>query len=355
MKAVVLFFAREGRAAMDAERFSGMAGVLVRAGIEAVCCAIPSKTRLLEIIEAEAPDIVFSAESHTRDESGRCENIHAILESLDVAYIGSSPEALDLALSKAALKKRWQDRGVETPAFLLACRPVAGDANVCGLPDPGIYPCVLKPNREGNSRGLDESSIVFNGKALQNKLRDLFRYYDEVLIEEYLGDSADVREFTVAMIGNGAGRIIAPAEIILVQAKKHRIITTADKDDHLTRALSVEDGLLRDKLIVFSREAFEAAGVRDYARLDVIMAEEKLFAIEINGQPMIPDRWFEMCSAGAGLEPDQYLYAVFLAAIVRNNAQGSGHLDIPPEMVDLLPDGILDIITETAEETRVRL
>lgn len=354
MKAVILFSPRDGRADMDAERFSRMAVIVARSGIEAACHLIPSKNRLLEVIEAEAPDIVFSAESHTRDESGRRENIHAILESLGVAYIGSSPEALDLALSKAALKENWQDGGVATPAYLLARRPGAGEGDERGLPDPGIYPCVLKPNREGNSRGLDESSIVFNHQALQNKLRDLFHNYDEVLVEEYLGDGADVREFTVAMIGNGEERIIAPAEITLLQVKKHRIITTADKDNHLTRAVPVEDNLLREKLIVFARDAFDAADVRDYARLDVIMADEKLCAIEINAQPMIPDRWFEVCSAGAGLDAAQYICEIFLAGIVRHNAQGRDRLDIPPEILELLPDKILDIITESADEYRVK-
>ncbi len=354
MKAAILYFSREGRAGMDAERFCKMTGILENAGIEALCRPISSKFSLLEVIQAEAPDIVFSAESHIQDESGRRENIHAILESLGVAYVGSSPRALDLALSKAALKTRWQDRDVSTPDFYLACRLDAAKGIEDGLINSSIFPCVLKPNREGNSRGLDEDSIVFDHEARQRKLRELLREFDEVLVEEYLGNGENVREFTIAMIGNGEGQIIAPAEIILLQEKKHRIITTTDKDDHLTRALPVEDDLLRDRLIMFAREAFDAAGVRDYARLDVIMTGEQLSAIEINGQPMIPDRWFEICSAGAGLDSNQYIQAIFLAAIVRHNAEGGGHLDVPPEMEDVLPGEILDIITESAADTRVR-
>ena len=63
------------------------------------------------------------------------------------------------------------------------------------------FPYILKPDMEGNSRGLDESSIVFNKTEMLAKTNELLKIYEGILVEEYLGDHPDLREFTVAMIG----------------------------------------------------------------------------------------------------------------------------------------------------------
>lgn len=353
MKAVILYTPVEGRAGMDARRFAGMAEQLERGGIHASCHLIDSVSRLRQAVVLEKPEIAYSAAYYTRDDSGGCESIHELLEQWHIPYIGSSSEVLELVLSKFALKERWLEVGVSTPHAILVRKsdPLEGLAG--NLANRGItFPCLLKPNREGNSRGLDENSIVFDDASLWNKLADLFPIYDDVLIEEYLGCNPDIREFTTAMIGNGEHRIICPAEITLLRNKKYRIITTRDKDDHHTRAAPVEDEMLKGDLIEFARNAFDAAGVRDYARLDILMTGGQFYAIEINGQPMIPDRWFEVCSSDAGLDSGKYLQAIFLAGIVRHNSQGA-LLNIPSGLMKLLPDEILDIMSASAENLRV--
>jgi len=81
----------------------------------------------------------------------------------------------------------------------------------------------------------------------------------------------------------------------------------------------VNDPILRCELIAFASQAFLSAGVQDYARCDILAAEGRYYAIEINGQPMLPDKWFDACAAGAGLTQAAYLQAILNSALNRNH------------------------------------
>jgi D-alanine-D-alanine ligase-like ATP-grasp enzyme len=104
------------------------------------------------------------------------------------------------------------------------------------------------------------------------------------------------------MIGNGDQMILMPCEIVFKAPKALRVITTRDKDKHHTQAIPVDDLELCEELWEMAIQAFRVAGVRDYSRFDVIYAGGKFYAIEINGQPMVPDMWFEACARGVGLD-----------------------------------------------------
>ena len=130
-----------------------------------------------------------------------------------------------------------------------------------------------------------------------------------------------------------------PTEIQLKQKKRVRLITTADKEQHRTQTVPVKGKVLREKLSGFAKQAFSSAGVSDYARLDMIMANGALYAIEINGLPMIPDKWFEACAKGVRLSEDQYLNAIFLSCILRNQAKAK-KIRVPVEMRRMLPQQV---------------
>ncbi|KAF0111714.1 MAG: D-alanine--D-alanine ligase [Chloroflexi bacterium] len=347
MKALLLHCPEIDCIKKDEERFYGMISALNRGGVIGIYYSLHAKPQIPGILLLERPDIVFSADYYALDESNERQSIHKILYELQVPYIGSTPEALELVLSKSDLKEKWQSHKVATPQFFTIKKndiQVSGLESLLGATE---YPYILKPDREGNSRGLDESSIVFDQISLESKLRELLETYEEVLIEKYLGNCSDFREFTVAMIGNGQRKLLMPAEITLKRKKSLRIITTKDKEEHHTQAIPVDDKTLLERLIELAERAFEIAGVRDYSRCDVIMADGQLFAIEINGQPMIPDKWFEVCASGVGLDSSQYINAIFLAGIVRNIEQGISNLIIPSEMRQHLPSSIFNMLTKS--------
>jgi hypothetical protein len=63
----------------------------------------------------------------------------------------------------------------------------------------------------------------------------------------------------------------------------------------------------------------------------------ELFAIEINGQPMVPDRWFEACASCADLGPDNYPVAIVLAAVARLQREGRSLPPIGDELWSSFP------------------
>jgi len=92
----------------------------------------------------------------------------------------------------------------------------------------------------------------------------------------------------------------------------------------------------------FAHKAFSASGVRDYARGDFIYALNGAFwAIEINGQPMIPDRWFGNAARLNGLSESQYLVGIVAAGYRRLKAQGVIRADFPKDARVLLQETAL--------------
>jgi D-alanine-D-alanine ligase len=340
MKTVILSSPKKHHRVISNKRFQTLVCALNDGGINGSHHILYSWTHLLQILQTQKPDIVFSAAYYTYNDANELVNIHRILDELKIPYVGSAPETLDFVLSKSELKDRWKKQSIPTPNYFLVKSGEHSLASLAEFIKLNQFPYILKPDKEGNSRGLSEASIVFDQKTLLKQLSHLFDQYNEILVEQYLGQDPNMREFTVAMIGNGEQKILMPAEIFLLRKHKVRIITTEDKDRHFTRALPVKNEELKERLIALATRAFKAAGVCDYSRCDIIYSQGQLYATEINGKPMMPDKWFEACSRGAGLDPSQYVNAIFLAAIARNMERSGSHLAIPLEMKALFPTSI---------------
>lgn len=320
------------------EKYIGMINSISKGGISGTHFFVGSEDNLAGLIRSIKPDIVFSGAYFTEEtEESRRKPVHSILESLSVPYIGSGTECLELVLSKAALKDRWQEKGILTPEYYVVRSDGNGKIfNTSALDSAVDFPYIVKPSKGGNSRGITERSIVHNQPELRSLVQELSLEYDELLVESYIGRYSDIREFTVSMIGNGENMVLAPAEIILKVSKPERVITTKDKDEHYTSAVKIEDEKLSNKIKAHAKEMFFSAGIRDYSRCDILLGENNFYSIEINGQPMIPDKWVERCMGYAGIDKDQYLNAIFLAGISRNISEGY-NLRVPIEMEQILP------------------
>ena len=60
------------------------------------------------------------------------------------------------------------------------------------------YPLFVKPAHAGDSRGIDEHSLVHNKKELINKCASIIEEHSSLLVEEYISG----REFTVLVAAN---------------------------------------------------------------------------------------------------------------------------------------------------------
>ena len=255
--------------------------------------------------------------------------------------VGSSADSQELVLSKSRLKRVWEAKHIDSPSYFCVKRTrtgaISGRRLIAGARD---FPYIVKPDGENENRGIHARSIAFDASALVASIEAALEDYDELIIEHFIG-SATSREFTVAMIGSGVGALMLPAEIRLKETRPIRVVTREDRLRSLAEAVPVEE---KERLAIgdFASRAFKAALSRDYARCDIIEEGGRLFALEVNGQPRMPDPWFEACAKGGGLDADQYVVAIALASLSRNAKAGLSRFSPPQEALSLLPRPIVD-------------
>lgn len=314
-------------------------------GIESRHAFIGSEPDLTALINRERPDIVFSAGCFTQAANHSGQNVHALLKRMKVPFIGSEPEILELVLSKIDTKDKWVREGVKTPTYHAINR--VDDKHISGLEtltELRNFPYIVKPSNEGSSRGLDKTSVVFTSDELVKKAKKTLQEFDQILIEEYLGMFDDFREFTVAMIGNKDRMLLMPAEIELLQKEDIPVITTAHKNNRGTKATKINDYYFRKELVNLARKALMCVGIEDYGRCDMLYAGGQFFAIEVNGQPLMPDLRFDACALSIGLKREEYINTIFLSGLIRNLMVKKPDDSIIQQMKKVIPQDLFNYL-----------
>lgn len=215
------------------------------------------------------PDIVFNI---AEGWSGRNREslVPALLEFYDIPYTGSDPLSLGLALDKSLCKTIVDASGVATAKGLVVHTP--DDRQLEQLQ----YPVFIKPNAEGSSKGIRNSSRVDNPVELRERLAWLLSNYQQpALVEEFLPG----REFTVALIGNDSPRLLPVMEILPGEQcpqNSHFVYSFETKSGNLERfscPAAVEPGLLY-QIQEMVLQVFGALQCRDVARVDLRLDRE---------------------------------------------------------------------------------
>jgi D-alanine-D-alanine ligase-like ATP-grasp enzyme len=300
-----------GRREGTERRFAAISRALAASGFETKISYVSNSGGFREAVGLSAPEIVFCF-LHAFDDGPP--GPHAILESLGIAYAGARQDDIDAAISKPAMKARWAAAGLATPEWVESF-PAAEPR----MPE-GAGAWIIKPSRGGNSEGIGVHSIAMTREEARVKAGAVAERYGGAIAERYLGDRADFREFTAALIGEGENSIVSPVEIRLTREDGPRIVMAEDKAGAGTRVEALPMGGFADSLRAFARDCLRVAGMRDYGRCDIILADGKFWALEVNGQPMMPDPWFDACAAASGLDPYQAIRRVFASAIARREA-----------------------------------
>lgn len=324
----------------DKDRVETFVDAIAKCGIDGTSALSSRVEEVSEILASKSPDLVFSTAFKLTDRSGHRFYSCDIMHRSGVAWIGSESDVLELVLAKSRIKERWRNEGIATPEWLVVRRAEDGSLeNIELLENVRGFPYIVKPDGEGNSRGIDQDSVVRTPLELYARASSVADRYGKALVERFVG-SSQAREFTVAMIGNGERAVVSAVEII--KPRNGTWVVTQDaKDNHLSVVAPIEDPRLRKRIERFAHRAFMSASVKDYARCDLILDGDTLHAIEINGQPMVPDRWFETCAAAAGLDDRQYLQAIVFTGILRLVAERQVFMRIPKEMEQALPRTIV--------------
>lgn len=244
---------------------------------------------VVEQLKKEKVDFVFNiAEGHRG--RNRESHIPSILEMLNIPYSGSDPLTLCLALDKIMAKKIAFQAGIPTPRYSVI-RKAEDSAAACSALS---YPLMVKPAWEGSSKGIYNSSRVFDKTELKNSIDVLLKKYPEqpILVEEYIAG----REITVGVIGNDPPHILGLMEVVNKASSGEDFFYSLEvKRDwkRLVDYVSPPDisSLLYKHITHYALAAFKEFGCRDIARIDFrVSRHERPFLLEINPLPgLSPD------------------------------------------------------------------
>lgn len=220
--------------------------------------------------EVRAADVSFFALHGGIGEDG---TLQALFELLQLPYTGSGPLGSGIAMDKDVSKRLFRDAEVPTLPWRVARAPdFRYDLDT--IEDRVGFPCVVKPSRQGSSVGL---TIVAEPEDLERAVREAARYDTEVMIERYVKG----RELTVGILGDQA---LPPIEI---RPKKgiydYESKYTPGMTEYLCPAPIDEETTAQ--MQAYALRAFKVLKLRGYARIDFILAQERLFCLEANTLP----------------------------------------------------------------------
>jgi D-alanine-D-alanine ligase len=208
------------------------------------------------------------------------------LEDLGFTYTGSNPSVLELTDDKRKVKKILDTYGISTPYWKVY--------NTGEIKDWNRFPAIVKPPFEHCSIGISPESVVNNLVDLRKRAEFVIEeFHQPVIVEDFI----DGREFQVGVWGNAEVEVLPPVEADFSQLEdSHDHLCTVDsKDDpdsyRYQKWNMIVPAVLNSnefkKLNKLCKDAYEAIGVRDYARMDVRLKKDRFYILDVNTNPYI--------------------------------------------------------------------
>ena len=223
------------------------------------------------------PDVIFNALHGLWGEGGP---FQGILDTIEIPYTHSGLLPSAMAMNKDLTKKILNTEGIPTPPGCLITGKDLSKVNLEGIKN---FPCVIKPNNEGSSIGVE---IIKNSEALLDLLnsekgkantRNESKTY---LVEEYIPG----RELTTAIVDN---KPLGVTEIITDNWYDYSAKYDVGGSNHVFPANipnSISD-LCKD----YALSTHFLLGCKGVSRVDFrwndSLGKDGLFVLEINTQP----------------------------------------------------------------------
>jgi D-alanine-D-alanine ligase len=248
--------------------------------------------QLVAGLRAEKADVVFNLSERFRNLSSLDYSVAAVLEMLDLPFTGAAAQGLMLARDKALTKMVLAYHNLRIPHFMVCSRgaPVQRPSDI-------RFPLIVKPLDEDASVGISQSSVVRDDQSLADRVAFIHsRHNTDAIVEEFIAG----RELYVGVIGNDPPRALPPIEMVFGDNtdEQARIATFKVKWSvkyRESRGIQnrIAKGLSKEVLENLSRtavSAYQAAGLRDYGRIDVRLAhDDEIYIVEANPNPYLAD------------------------------------------------------------------
>ncbi len=254
-------------------------------------------------------DLVFNTLHGGIGEDG---TVQVLLELLGIPYTGTGPLGSAIAMDKLASKRAFHRASIETPSYY-----EKQGGGLEGLVDRVsrnlTFPVVVKPKKEGSSRGV---RVADDEDELRGDLRSVADDYGEVFVESYISG----REVTVGVLESAGKPEALP--LVEMEVKQERFFNYKAKytpgETEFIAPARVRDELA-DKVKRLAVRAHEEFGCRGYSRVDFMIDEaENLYALEVNTLPGMTEMSdLPLAAEAAGIEYDQLVDRMVISALGR--------------------------------------
>ncbi len=231
------------------------------------------KFKNFNLIDKKKVDVIFNALHGKNGEDGIAQSY---FEYLKIPYTHSGVISSFNAMNKIISKKIFVDNNILTPKyFTLHKNESKKDLQSHLLKKKINFPIVVKPINEGSSLGV---KISKNLKDLNNSIKTLFKKYDQLMFEKYIGG----QEIQVAVINKTAlGAIeLIPKRFFYDYKAKY---TKSAKTKHIMPARLQKSNY--KKVLKIAKKAHMVLGCKGVSRADFKFYNNKFYLLEINTQP----------------------------------------------------------------------
>jgi len=281
--------------------------------------------KLLDFLvgKKEKVDIIFNIAEGINFRSREAQ-VPAILDLLEVPYVGSDPLTQALTLDKLMAKKIVAYHGLPTPKFLLVNEMSdLKNFNSPRLGEAGLsFPVIVKLRYEGTSKGLDKNALVNNFRKLKERVQWAIETYRQpVLIEEFIKG----KEFTVGIIGNEKPEVLPVVQIAIYgkldlgeEFYIHSFVESTGVEYICPAKISSE---LDRKIQELAKRCYRVLECRDFGRIDIRTDEnDNPYFLECNPLPSLAlvDIW-PITARQIGLTYNQMINKILSFASARYN------------------------------------
>lgn len=280
-------------------------------------------------IVAQKPNAVFNL----------CESIHGDnrfealmpmhLDLANIAYTGSCPFGLSLALRKEKVKDLLRGRGVP-----VAKGGLVNSVAECARLDLS-FPVIVKPAREDASVGISSDSVVHDAQAMEMRVAHVLdNYRQPALVEEFI----EGREIYVSILERtDQDPMVFPffeIDFSDMPNDRPKIVSFEGKwiEDSIeykgTRPVRCErlSTELRDLVAKTALDAFRAVGLRDYGRMDIRLSAQGVpYVIDVNPNCDLSDLagGYSRAAKAAGLSYKELILRIVDLALARQERMNS--------------------------------
>ena len=205
-----------------------------------------------------------------------------VLNTLELAYVGSSPAAARLAFDKPVAKAIAAGMGLATPDDVALphamFRELGADSLLGAVVQRLGLPLMVKPAKGGSSLG---ASTVNAAADLPAAMVGAFAYGDVALVEHYLSGV----EIAVGVIDLDGESVVLPAVEIVPDSGfyDYNARYIAGMTEFFTPARLTQDQTAKAAEMALAVHA--QFGLRDYSRVDLMVTDDDIFFIEANVAP----------------------------------------------------------------------